>query len=104
TIPAGVSLAQWLEGREIKNQQFTSTASFKKDLSDQWNVQLTQSYNIWLAKDQRAGVSTDRPTASNYTSQLFDRAIATWTPSDMESLAFGTEYDHEWYHDPPFSN
>jgi outer membrane receptor protein involved in Fe transport len=104
TKPAGEPLDQWLQGREIKNQVGSTAVSYKKDLSDQWNLQLLQSYDIWMAKDQRAGVSQNEPQASNYENQLFSRAIATWTPESAESLAFGTEYSHEWYHDPPRSN
>ena len=104
TKPAGESLDDWLQGRQVKNQQGTATISYKKDLSDQWNLQLAEAYDIWMAKDQRAGVSQNEPIASNYENQLFSRAIATWTPVEAESLAFGTEYSHEWYHDPPHSN
>jgi iron complex outermembrane receptor protein len=96
---------EWTEGRETKNQQFTTAVKFKKDLSSQWNLQLQQSYDVWLAKDQRAGVAlSSKPTRSSYENQLFSQAIATWTPVESQSLAFGTEFSHLWYHDPPTSD
>jgi iron complex outermembrane receptor protein len=104
TKSSSTPLDTWLQGRDTKNQQFTTTGSFKKDLSSAWNVELAQSYDIWLSKDQRAGVSVSKPTRSAYENQLFSRAIATWTPVDSQSVAFGTEYSHLWYHDPPTSD
>jgi iron complex outermembrane receptor protein len=104
TIPPSYTITQWTDGRSIANQQFTSAGSFNKDLSPTWNLQLLQSYDFWLARDQREGVTTNVPVRSSYENQLFSRAILTWTPAEWESLAFGTEYAHIWYHDPPQSD
>jgi len=108
TIPSGVALDDWTMGREILNQQYTLTASFKKELSPSWNLQLLQSDDYWAFKDQRAGTSifgsSPRPTRLADENQAFSRAIAVWTPTDAQSLAFGMEYSHMWFHDPPYSD
>jgi iron complex outermembrane receptor protein len=102
--PPSYTIDQWTDGRSIANQQFTTAASYNKDLSPTWNLQLLQSYDFWLSRDQREGVTTNVPVRSLYEDQLFSRAILTWTPAESESLAFGTEYAHLWYHDPPQSD
>jgi outer membrane receptor protein involved in Fe transport len=104
TKPVDEPLSEWLQGRSILNDQYTATISYNKDFSDQWNLKVDQSFDSWLAADQRAGVSADHSLRSSYADQLFTRAIGTWTPSDVQSLAFGTEYSHIWYHDPPYSD
>ncbi|MGA2138401.1 MAG: TonB-dependent receptor plug domain-containing protein [Verrucomicrobiia bacterium] len=108
TIPSSATLGEWLEGREILNQQYTAAARFKKELSPAWNLELLQSDDLWEFKDQRAGTSilgsSPRPTRLAYENQAFSRAIAVWTPNDAHSLAFGTEYSHMWFHDPPYSD
>ena len=98
--PVTRSLEDWARGREIRNQQYTATASFKKDLSPTWNLQLMESYDLWRFKDFRAGTSP-RPTRSANEQEAFSRAIAVWTPVDAHSIAFGLEYSHEWFDDPP---
>lgn len=104
TKPADIPLDEWLRGRETLNDQYTTTISYNKDLSDEWNIKVEQSFDSWLAADERAGVAATRPLRNSYEDQLFSRAIATWTPSDVQSLAFGTEYSHIWYHDPSYSD
>jgi iron complex outermembrane receptor protein len=104
TIPAGDTLNQWTDGRPIASQQFTTAARYKKQLSSDWNLELLQSYDFWLSKDQREGVSPGLPIRQSYEDQLFSRAIAVWTPSDAQSLAFGSEYAHLWFHDPSQSD
>jgi outer membrane receptor protein involved in Fe transport len=99
TRPAGTPLDEWTRGREIRNQQYTATARFKKDLSPTWNLELLQSYDRWAFKDARARTSP-RPTRSANEQEAFSRAIAVWTPNDAHSLAFGVEYSHEWFYDP----
>lgn len=108
TIPGGLSLGDWTLGREILNQQYTAAIRFKKELSPAWNLELLQSDDYWAFKDQRAGTSlygsSPRPTRLADENQAFSRAIAVWTPNDAHSLAFGTEYSHMWFHDPPYSD
>ena len=103
TRPAGTSLDEWTTGREIQNQQYTLAASFKKELSPSWNLELLQSDDLWDFKDQRAFTSP-KPTRLANENQAFSRAIAVWTPTDGQSLAFGVEYSHMWFHDPPQSD
>jgi iron complex outermembrane receptor protein len=102
--PATDTLEQWTDGRPIATQQSTTTARYKKDISPDWNLELLQSFDAWLAKDQREGVTVGVPVRHSYEDQLFSRAIAVWTPSDAQSLAIGTEYSHIWFHDPPQSD
>jgi hypothetical protein len=104
TIPAGLSLDEWTDGRSIFNQQSTTAAHFRKDLSDQWSLEFLQSFDVWAARDQREGVNASLPVRSSDENQLFTRLLATWKPIDAETLAFGTEYSHIWYHDPPQSD
>jgi outer membrane receptor protein involved in Fe transport len=104
TKPAGESLDDWLEGRETENQVYTNAITFKKDLSDQWNISLLQSFDNWVNTDQRAGVSTKEPTRISNENQLFSQAIANWKPVASQSVAFGTEFSQLWYHDPPQSD
>jgi len=103
-IPASDSLQTWTDGRPIANQQFTTAATFKKDLTPDLKLALLQSYDFWLTKDQREGVTVGVPTRDSYEDQLFSQAIATWTPSKSDTLAVGTEYSHIWYHDPAQSD
>ena len=103
TRPAGTTLPFWTDGREIRNDQYTGTVRFKRDFSPTWNLELLQSDDLWAFKDKRAGTSP-RPTRNADENQLFSRAIAVWTPNDSHSLAFGTEYSHIWFHDPPQSD
>ncbi|HUJ72136.1 MAG TPA: TonB-dependent receptor [Verrucomicrobiae bacterium] len=103
TRPTGTSLGAWTLGREILNQQYTLAASFEKELSPSWKLKLLQSDDYWAFKDQRAGTSP-RPTRLADENQAFSRAIAVWTPTEAQSLAFGMEYSHMWFHDPPQSD
>lgn len=102
--PAEIPVNEWTRGRQAKNQQFTAAARLKTDLSPSWNLELLQSYDMWLLKDQRAGVSVGKPTRHAYEHQLFSRAIVLWTPNQAHSLALGTEYSHMWFHDPAQSD
>ena len=103
TRPSTTPLEDWTLGREIRNQQYTGTVRFKKDLSPTWNLELLQSDDLWAFKDQRAFTSP-KTTRSANENQAFSRAIAVWTPNDAHSLAFGIEYAHEWFHDPPYAD
>ncbi|MGD1018276.1 MAG: TonB-dependent receptor plug domain-containing protein [Verrucomicrobiia bacterium] len=103
TLPSGETLDQFITGREILNDQYTAAGRFKKDLSPAWNLELLQSDDVWAFTDQRAGTSI-RPTRDAFENQAFSRALARWNPVDWQSLAFGTEYAHVWYHDPPYSD
>ena len=106
TRPATEPLETFTLGREIRNQQYTAATRFKKDLSPTWNLELLQSYDLWAFKDQRAGADSwpPRRTRSADEQQAFSRAIAVWTPNDAHSLAFGMEYSHMWFHDPPYAD
>ena len=103
TIPAGEPLGEWVTGREILNDVYTVAGRFKKELSPAWNLELLESDDVWQFKDQRAGTNI-RPTRLALENQAFSRAIARWDPVDWQSLAFGAEYAHVWYHDPPYSD
>jgi iron complex outermembrane receptor protein len=100
--PPDISLDEWTRGREFQNQELTTTARFKKDLSPEWNLELVQSYRIWYYNDQLMG-DDPQPFQHGRESESFSRALATWTPNDAHSVALGTDYSHEWFHDPPFS-
>jgi hypothetical protein len=101
--PAGTSLEEWTCGRQIRNQQYTGALSFKKELSPAWKLELLQSSDFWQFKDERAGTSP-RPTRTGNELQAFSRAIGVWIPNDAHSLAFGVEYSHFWFGDPPQSD
>lgn len=100
--PANVSLDEWTRGREFENRQITSTGRFKKDLSEQWNLELVQSFDIWFYKNHLMGTSPQVVQHGRET-EWFSRAILMWTPNDAHSLAFGADYSHEWFDEPPFS-
>jgi iron complex outermembrane receptor protein len=102
--PADVPLDVWTHGRDEENQQGTTTVRFKTDLSPTWNLELLQSYDMFAFRDQRAGFKFTSPVRHGYEQQLFSRAIATWTPSKAQSLAFGAEYSHMWFYDPAQSD
>jgi iron complex outermembrane receptor protein len=102
TRPTNIPLDEWTDGRQFQNQEFTTAASLKKDLSPGWNLQLVQSYRLWNYNDQLMG-DTPEPLQQGQEAELFSRALVTWTPNTSNQLAFGTDYSHEWFHDPPFS-
>jgi iron complex outermembrane receptor protein len=104
TRPASVSLDDWTDGRPIQNQQFTTTVRYKQDVSPHWNVELLQSFDAWASTDEREGVTVGAPIRHSHEDQLFSRGIATWTPVEAQSLAFGMEYSHIWFDDPPQSD
>lgn len=103
TRPANVTLDDWTRGRQQINRQYTATARYKKNFNPQWGVDLMQSYDLWSFEDERAGVFSV-PLSNTRENELFSRAIGLWTPNRMHSLAFGTEYSHEWFHVPPTSD
>ncbi|HEX3356009.1 MAG TPA: TonB-dependent receptor, partial [Tepidisphaeraceae bacterium] len=98
--PADLTLNEWTDGRPIENQQFTTAARLKADLSPQLKMELLQSFDTWIAKDQREGITVGVPVRNSYENQLFSRAIATWTPNESQTVAVGTEYEHSWFFDP----
>jgi iron complex outermembrane receptor protein len=100
--PSDIPLDEWTRGREFQNQELTTTARFKKDLSPEWNLELVQSYRIWYYNDQLMG-DDPQPFQHGRESESFSRAIVSWTPNDAHSVALGADYSHEWFHDPPFS-
>jgi iron complex outermembrane receptor protein len=102
TLPANTTLDEWTRGREFKNRQVTVTGRLKKQLSEQLNLELMQSFDIWCYRNHLMGVSPQVVQHGRET-ELFSRAILTWTPSDVHSLAFGADYSHEWFDEPPFS-
>ena len=106
TRPAGTSLDDWTTGREILNHQYTLAVRFKKELSPAWNLELLQSDDYWDVQGSAAPhlVRAREPTRVADENQAFSRAIAVWTPNDAHSLAFGAEYSHMWFHDPPYSD
>ena len=105
TKPANLSLADWVRGREFMNRQSTVEGTFNKPLSDHWSLSLLQSYTHWDAQELRMGTQVTAPLPRDAGEQeSFSRAIATWTPSNAHSIAVGTEFSHEWFHDPYFSD
>ncbi|MGD0390639.1 MAG: TonB-dependent receptor [Tepidisphaeraceae bacterium] len=102
TRPAGVPLDEWTDGRQFDNEEFTTAVSLKKDLSPEWNLDLEQSYRVWTYTDQLMGDMTE-PLQHGQESELFTRGLLTWTPIASNQLAFGADYSHEWFYDPPFS-
>lgn len=103
TRPATVSLEEWTRGRQFQNRQFTVSGRFKQELGSQWSLDLSQSFDRWAFRDQRAGVY-QLPTRNGREDEAASRAIAIWQPAEDRSLAFGFEYSHTWYHNPPFSD
>lgn len=104
TRPASISLEEWTRGRQFRNRQFTGTIHLKQELSPQWSLDLSQTYFQWAFKDQRAGVNYTQPERHAHETELNSRAIALWRPTDRQSLAFGTEYSHIWFHNPSYSD
>ncbi|MBC7784702.1 MAG: TonB-dependent receptor, partial [Burkholderiales bacterium] len=60
--------------------------------------------DIFAYTDSRSGIAVGQPVRHASENELFTRAIAVWTPNDAHSLAFGTEYSHTWFKDPPQSD
>ena len=104
TNPSDNPLSRWTDGRSLSNSVWTTAINYKEDLSPQWNLNALQSFDSWWVKDQRDGVSGPVPIRNSNEEQLFNHVVATWTPVEQESLAFGEEYSHIWYHDPPQSD
>jgi len=102
TRPASIPLDEWTDGRQFENEEFTTAVSLKKDLSPEWNLDLEQSYRVWTYTDQLMGDAPE-PLQNGQEAELFTRGRLTWTPVEWNQLAFGTDYSHEWFHDPPFS-
>lgn len=101
--PADVSVDEWTRGRQFCNKQFTLTGRYRQDLSPSWKLDVMQSYDMWDLEDQRAGVYR-LPIRKGQEHDVFSRAIATWTPVEAHSIAFGSEYSHEWFHNPSYSD
>lgn len=102
--PAGIPLEEWTRGRQFRNRQLTGSVRLKQEISPQWNLDLAQTWFQWGFKDQRAGVNYTQPERHARETELNTRAIAQWRPTDAQSLAFGTEYSHVWFHNPPYSD
>jgi hypothetical protein len=103
--PDHVSVAKWTSGRAFLNRQLTLAGTYKKELSDQWSVNLMQSYDRYWFREVRMGTQTTAPDPRNGEErELFSRAIAVWSPRDAHSLAFGAEYSREAFVDPYFSD
>jgi len=103
--PATMSVADWVRGRQFMNRQSSVTSTFNQAITSHWSVKLLQSYARWDAEDQRMGTQTNAPWIRDAVEdESFSRAVATWSPSSGQSLAVGTEYSHEWFHDPYYSD
>ncbi len=103
--PATLSVNDWIRGRQFRNRQTTVAATFKKDLSPTLRLNLMESFDRWSLKDQRMGTQTNAPVPrEGGESEFFSRAIATWTPNQTHSLAFGAEYSRESFDDPYYSD
>lgn len=103
--PANLSLADWVRGRQFLNRQTTVAATYKKDLTEHWSLNLMESYGQWDFKDQRMGTQLTAPLPrEGGEHEWFSRAVAVWSPTQSHSLAFGSEYSHEAFYDPYFSD
>jgi hypothetical protein len=103
-IPDGLSVDDWVRGRQFSNRQTTLAATYKKDLSSRWRVNTMASYDYWWFRHQLMGTQTNAPDAEvGGEGEVFGRAIATWSPKPAHSLAFGSEYSRERFKDPYFS-
>jgi hypothetical protein len=99
--PEGLSLEDWVRGREVVNRQVTVAGVYTKALTPHWTLTLTESFDHWGAEEQRMGTQTSAPgRRTGSEKELFTRAIANWSPNDAHSLAVGTEYSREWFADP----
>jgi outer membrane receptor protein involved in Fe transport len=103
--PASLSVDDWVRGRQFTNKQTTAVATFKKQISSEWRLNLMGSFDAWRLHDQRMGTQTTAPNPRNAgEDEAFGRAIATWAPSAKHSVAIGTEFSHESFNDPYFSD
>ena len=103
--PDSVPLSDWLRGRQFLNQQFTVAGTLKKAFSPHWNADAMVSYDNWWLRDLRMGTQVTAPaTRHGGESEYYGKAIATWSPTPAHSLAFGTEFSHEMFRDPYYSD
>ncbi len=102
--PAALGVEDWIRGRQFLNRQSTVAATFNKDVSTHWRLNLMGSYDDWWFKHQLMGTQTNAPDpAAGGESELFGRAIATWSPSDTHTIALGGELSRESFEDPYLS-
>ncbi len=80
-------------------QQFTMLASYDRDLSDTFNVELRIRYDFAaFEQTYKAASRLDHLfNRSSQESELYGRVLARWTPNESHSLAFGLEYSHGWF-------
>lgn len=105
TRPEGMSLEHWVRGREFVNRQFTLTGTYTKELSPEWTVTLTESFDHWGAEEQRMGTQLNARSRRNAgEKELFTRGIVHWSPTRTHTLAFGSEHSREWFSDPYVSD
>ena len=97
-------LEEWTRGREIRNQQYTATARFKKDLSPTWNLELLQSYDLWAFKDA-AGCARARGRRARRTNSKRSAArLRFGLPTTPIRWRLGWSIPTMWFHDPPYSD
>ena len=90
--PATLSLEDWTRGRQFQNRQTTVAATFKKDLSPQWKLNLMGSYDDWWFKHQLMGTQTNAPGSRRPVERASSSAARSppGAPTEAHSLAFGS--------------
>lgn len=74
-----------------ENRQFTVVATFRQDLTPEFNLEAMLSYDSYnLVHLAPARVDRDEKEA-------FARVLGAWRPVESQSLAVGVEYSREWF-------
>ncbi len=98
--PADLSVADWIQGRQMLNRQVTFTGTYKKALSRHWDLNLMQSGYVWAIRREQPGTQTTLNYGHAGEQDVFSRALAVWSPTENHSLAVGAEFSHDWFQDP----
>lgn len=86
------------KGRRDLDQQFTTAAKYKADITEVFTLENLASYD-WY--QYRLWVYDAFPQPQNRQEhEAYDRVLGTWTPNDEQSLAVGLEYSHMWFDGP----
>ncbi|MBW8000927.1 MAG: TonB-dependent receptor plug domain-containing protein [Planctomycetes bacterium] len=74
-------------------QQFTAYAKYKQECSDTFKVDYVVSYDTFRYIRRDFSYNFNR----NDEDELYARVLATWTPNEKHSFAFGSEVSYEWF-------